>query len=874
MKTEIFNITGMSCAACQAAITRGIKKLDGVSDVEVSLISSRMKVIYDEEKTTDRDIIDAVTSLGYGASLRHEEKGSPREESRASENAELAMRAMKRRLISSIIILIPLMYLAMGHMLSLPLPPFLAGEKNVLASAFTQLLMTAAVVLINKKFYVSGFAALRHRAPNMDSLVAVGSGASLIYGIFSIYRMIYGLSYGMPEIVSHYSHMLYFESCAMILTLVTVGKYLESRSKAKTTGSVEKLIALAPKTAAVIRDGEEVEIQVTDIAVGDIVVIRPGDRIPVDGIVTEGSGYIDQSAITGESIPVRRAEGDTVISATANKNGSFRFRATRVGADTTLSQIINLTIAAGDSKAPIARLADKVSEFFVPAVMGIALATAVIWLLLGKDFEFALNCAAAVLVISCPCALGLATPVAITVGTGKAAELGILIKSAEALETLHGVDAVVLDKTGTVTSGHPRVTDVVCFGDIGEKMLLSVAASAESASAHPLAEAIIERAKEDGAEIIAPEHFELVEGRGIRADVNGIKTFAGNIAFMKESASDADKHDAEKFAERLSAEGKTPIFIAQDGKLCGVIAIADTVRETTRGAIEAFRAMGLETVMLTGDNAIVAEAVRHEVGIDRVIAEVFPADKERHICELQSGGKKVLMIGDGINDAPALTRADVGMAIGAGTDIAIDSADIVLIKSSLSDAVTAIKLSRAVMRNIKMNLFWAFFYNILGIPIAAGALYPAFGLLLSPMLGSAAMSLSSVCVVSNALRLRFFGKKRVRRKDSTDESEACSSEIETGGIDCTAPSRSEEKKENNQRRNTKMKRIINIEGMMCGHCQAHVKKALEAINGVSAVEVELDNKRAIVECGEEVTEDMLCGAVREAGYTVTGYCEE
>lgn len=859
MKTEKFNITGMSCAACQAAITKRVDKIEGVTSADVSLLGESMKVVYDEAVTDDGEIIAAVTGLGYGASLSSGESKAPgRDRSSASISAGDAMKKMKRRLISSVIILIPLMYLSMGHMLSLPLPQLFAGENGMLLSAFTQLLLTIPVVIINGKFYVSGFKALKNRAPNMDSLVAIGSGASLVYGIFAIYRMIYGASYGLTEIVTHYGHMLYFESCAMILTLVTVGKYLESRSKAKTTDSVEKLVQLAPETAVVLRDGVEVTVPTESIVSGDIVVIKPGDRIPADGTVASGSGYVDQSAITGESVPVRRSEGDEVISATVNKNGSFYFKATRVGSDTTLSQIIRLVEDAGNSKAPIARLADKVSEFFVPAVIAIALITAVIWLIVGYDFEFALNCAVSVLVISCPCALGLATPVAITVGTGKAAEYGILIKNAEALENLHKVDTVVLDKTGTVTSGHPEVTDIITSEESDARDFIRIAASAESASGHPLAEAIVARAESEGMKLSYPEEFEVIEGRGIRAVVDGRTIYAGNAELVSEQLEKTAVDRAIGEIYRLSDEGKTPLSFISDGVLLGIIAVADTVRSSGASAISDFRALGLDTVLLTGDNKRTAEAVRKTVGIDRVISDVMPGDKEAYIRELQENGHHVLMIGDGINDAPALTRADVGMAIGAGTDIAIDSADIVLIKSSLSDAVTAISLSRSVMRNIKENLFWAFFYNVLGIPLAAGALYSSFRLLLSPMIGSAAMSLSSVCVVSNALRLRLFKSKYEKNEVNIKEAKTNEYKVEKSGI-------------NVEKGEKEMERVIFIEGMMCAHCQSHVKNALEAVSGVESVDVELDNKRAVVKCEEKVTEKELCNAVENAGYTVTGY---
>lgn len=681
----------------------------------------------------------------------------------------------------------------------------------------------------------------------------------MLYGIFAIYRMAHGFGHGDMQAVHQYAHSLYFESAAMILTLVTVGKYLEARSKSKTSDALGKLVNLAPKTAAVIRDGMEQIIPSEQVVAGDIVVIKPGQSIPVDGVVTEGYGYVDQAAITGESIPVEKGAGDTVISATINKNGTFRFRASRVGEDTTLARIIRLVDEAGSTKAPIARLADKISGVFVPVVMGIAVLAGAVWMFAGESFEFALNCAVSVLVISCPCALGLATPVAIMVGTGKAAEYGILIKSAESLENLHTVDTVVLDKTGTITSGHPAVTDIIVLASgVAEREFLAEAACAESGSEHPLAAAVVEKAKDEGILYDAPDRFEMVAGRGVRAEAAGKTILAGNAAFLREQGvSGVDSDAVRKAVERLAAAGKTPLLFARCGTVSGVIAVADTIRETSRAAIRQFQAMGLQVVMLTGDNRLTAQAIREELGIAEAISDVLPTDKEACVRALQEKGHKVAMVGDGVNDAPALMRADIGIAIGAGTDIAIDSADVVLMKDSLLDVATAIRLSRAVVRNIRMNLFWAFFYNVLGIPVAAGALYPAFKLLLSPMIGSAAMSLSSLCVVTNALRLRLF------KDEGTEKSEQLPCEGR-----CPI---AEEKDRNSFSEKTKgeknMKKTLTVEGMMCAHCEAHVKKALAAVEGVAEVAVDLQSKKATVTLTKDVSDKSLMDAVAEAGYT-------
>lgn len=867
MKTEKYNVTGMTCAACQANVTRCVQKLDGVEDVNVSLLANQMTVSYDENKLRPENIISAVEGAGYGASSMEKalekDTGFRGEWQLRKKQAENSRQSMKKRLIYSVVLLVPLMYIAMGSMLGLPVPGFFTGTQNALVSALAQLLLTVPIIFINRHFYQFGFKALFHGAPNMDSLVAIGSGASLAYGIFAMFRMAYGFGHGDMELVHEYAHALYFESAAMILTLVTVGKYLEARSKAKTSDALDKLMDLAPKTAVVLRNGEEVTIPAEQVAAGDIVVIRPGEGIPVDGVVLEGHGYVDQAAITGESIPVEKNPGDTVISATINKNGSFQFQASKVGEDTTLSQIIRLVDEASNSKAPIARLADKVSGIFVPVVIGIAIVTAVVWMAVGEGFEFALSNAISVLVISCPCALGLATPVAIMVGTGKAAEMGILIKSAESLENLHNVDTIVLDKTGTITSGKPAVTDIVPLtAELNGEELLILAASAEMGSEHPLAQAIVDRAKAEKLPLIQAESFEAESGRGIRAKVDGKDILAGNAVFMEENRllDGADAGTASERARALAQEGKTPLIFAQDGKLIGIIAVADTIRESSRAAIKRFAKMGLKVVMLTGDNKVTAEAIRKELNINEAITDVLPTQKEAHIRALQEQGHKVAMVGDGINDAPALTRSDVGIAIGAGTDIAIESADVVLMKDSLNDVAAAIQLSRAVVRNIHMNLFWAFFYNILGIPLAAGVLFPVFGWRLSPMIGSAAMSLSSVCVVTNALRLRFF-----KDKDKIPDNEENDGTIEKQ--EAITADEAEEKGE------ILMTKIIKVEGMMCAHCQAHVFKALSAVEGVQKVEVSLEDKQAVVTLAKDVVDQILMDAVTEAGYTPVS-CEK
>lgn len=842
MKTEKFQITGMSCAACQIHVAKSVQKLDGVSDVDVSLLANTMVVKYDDLKTDSQKIAEAVSKAGYGAFLFEHHGGRNdfrREWQRRKEEEVLNQKKLKQRLILSIIFLIPLLYISMGHMLLLPVPLFLSGKENSLLFAFTQFLLTIPVVVINGHFFVSGIKAFFNKMPNMDSLVAIGAGASLLYGIFAIYMMIYGFSHENFDFVLRYSKVLYFESCATILTLVTVGKYLEARSKAKTSDALDKLVNLAPKTAVIIRNGKEVIIPSEQVVSGDIVLIKPGEIIPVDGVVTDGYGYVDQSAITGESIPVEKNIGDEVLSATVNKNGSFRFRASNVGEDTTLARIIKLVDEAGSSKAPIARLADSISGIFVPAVIVIAILTAICWIAAGQSFEFAFNCAVSVLVISCPCALGLATPVAIMVGMGKAAEYGILIKSAESLERLHSVDTVVLDKTGTVTSGRPKVTDVEVFANLSEKDFLSIAASIEQGSEHPLAGAVVNKAKEEGIEIKTPDKFEIIPGQGVLAVIDGESYTAGNIKLMSENEVE-DAAFFGKMSEKYSYLGKTPLFFAKNKKLLGLIAVADSVRQTSADAVMYLKQSGLRVILLTGDNRLTAGSIAKEVGIDEVIADVRPEGKEAEVGRLQDSGHRVAMVGDGVNDAPALVRADVGIAIGAGTDIAVDSGDVVLMKDSLLDVVRAIRLSGEVVKNIRTSLFWAFVYNIIGIPVAAGVLYPAFGLLLSPMIAAAAMSLSSVCVVSNALRIRLF-------RDNIEE-QPKEKELFAG--------------------DKNMKKIMLIDGMMCAHCQKRVHDVLSALDGVAEVDVNLENKTAVVVCSKEIDDKILTDAVTNAGYEV------
>lgn len=754
-----FNVTGMTCSSCSANVEKTVKKLTGVNAVEVNLLSNSMSVDYDDAHINNEDIIKAVENAGFGASVFVRGASSEKQKEKSVNPVEEELKEMKQRVIISFALLIPLMYVAMGHMLGLPHPDWMMGEENAITFAFTQFLLTLPIIYVNRKYYRVGFKSLFNRTPNMDSLIAIGSGAALVYGIYAIFRIGYGLGHNDLHMVHQYTMNLYFESAAMILALITFGKYLETRAKGKTSEAISKLLDLAPKTAAVIRNGQELEIPVEEVVKEDIILVRPGQSVPVDGVIIEGSSAVDQSALTGESIPVEKNVGDKVIAATINKTGFFKFKAERVGDDTTLAQIIQLVEDASSSKAPISKLADKISGIFVPIVIAIALISTIVWLSLGQSFEFALSIGISVLVISCPCALGLATPVAIMVGTGKGASNGILIKSAESLEILHTINTVVLDKTGTITEGKPVVTDIITMNEETEKNLLVIAASLEKPSEHPLAEAIVEKAKEEGIVLKEVTEFEAISGRGILGKIDEKQYIAGNLALMKEQNIDASSF--QETSDSFAMEGKTPLYFADSQKLLGIIAVADVVKPTSRDAIEQFKAMGIDVVMLTGDNVKTAEAIRNQLHIDRVVAEVLPQDKEKEIRNIQEKGKKVAMVGDGINDAPALARADVGIAIGAGTDIAIESADIVLMKSDLLDAVTAVQLSKATIKNIKENLFWAFFYNTLGIPLAAGLFFTAFGWTLNPMFAAGAMSISSVFVVSNALRLRFFKPRHV-----------------------------------------------------------------------------------------------------------------
>lgn len=841
-----FDVTGMTCSACSAHVEKSVAKVPGVRSVTVNLLSNNMAVDYDETASSDAAVIHAVEEAGYGASV-HAGAASSRPQAKAAPAADpmaAEIANMKRRLIVSFVFLIPLFYISMGHMMGLPLPHFLHGTENALVFAFTQLLLTLPIAYVNRKYYQVGFKTLFKGAPNMDSLIAIGSAAAMIYGVVAIYMIGWGLGHGDTALVEQYSMDLYFESAGMILALITLGKFLETRSKGKTSEAITKLMDLAPKTALVEREGVEAEIPVEEVAVGDLLIVKPGASIPVDGEITEGSAAVDESAITGESIPVDKGPGDRVIAATINRSGYFKFRATKVGADTTLAQIVALVEDAANSKAPIAKLADKVSGVFVPVVICIAVIAAVTWLLLGHTVEFALSIGIAVLVISCPCALGLATPVAIMVGTGKGAENGILIKSAEALETAHTIDTVVLDKTGTITEGKPRVTDIRTADGLSETELLTIAASVEKPSEHPLSTAIVEEAAWRNLSLRAVTGFEAVAGQGVAAEVGGVRYLAGNRRMMEENRIELGGF-AEK-GETLSGEGKTPLYFAGEGKALGVVAVADTVKPTSRAAIEAFGQMGVDVVMLTGDNKRTAAAIQKQLGIGRVVAEVLPQDKEREVAKLQEQGRKVAMVGDGINDAPALTRADVGIAIGAGTDVAIESADVVLMKSDLLDAVTAIDLSRAVIRNIKQNLFWAFFYNSIGIPLAAGVFFSVLGWKLNPMFGAAAMSLSSVCVVSNALRLKLFQPRRAAASNTNSN---------------------QQEKINLKEEIISMKKTMVIEGMSCGHCSARVEKALNALDGVTA-KVDLEAKTASIETEGRASDEQMKAAVTDAGYDV------
>ena len=865
MKKNKFNIQGMTCSSCQAHVQKAVENLNGIKNVNVNLLSNSMIVEYDEKTLNDKKIIEAVKNEGYGATLAINSQ-----KDKIQNDNENTLNSMKKRLIISICFWIPLMYVAMYHMFydlfGIPVPKLINdlfhGPENAITFGFTQILLLIPIIYVNRNYFIIGFKRLFKLSPNMDSLIAIGSFSAIIYGIYAIYMIGFGLGHNNLELVSRFSNDLYFESAGTILTLITVGKYLETKSKGKTSEAINKLINLAPKTAIVLKNEKEIEVEVKDIKKEDIIIIKPGYSIPVDGIIIEGESSIDESTITGESIPTQKSINDKVISGTINKNGYFKMKATEVGDDTTLAQIIKLVEEAANSKAPISRLADKVSGVFVPIVITIAILATIFWLINGQSFEFALSIGIAVLVISCPCALGLATPVAIMVGTGKGAELGILIKSAESLELLHKVDTVVLDKTGTITQGKPKVIDIITNQDlINEVMsqknkvkvvlnknndltsknnLLKIAGSLEKNSEHPLAEAIIEKTRENNLNLYEVKDFEAISGRGVRGKIDNIEYFGGNLAFMQEN--NVKLEDVLLKAEELSKQGKTLLYFAKENRLLGIIAVADTIKPTSKIAISELKKKNLEVIMITGDNKNVAESIGKNLEIDKVISEVMPQDKEREVTKLQASGKRVAFVGDGINDSPALVRSDVGIAISSGTDIAVESADIVLINDDLLSVVSAISLSKKVINNIKMSLFWAFFYNIIGIPVAAGLFYLSFNLKLNPMIGAAAMSLSSVCVVLNALRLKKF-KPEFKKCDS-------------------------ENLDNKERKI--MKKLI-VNGMSCNHCKMSVEKALKKIDSVEDVEVNLETKEVIISSNKEIDNKVIEETIKEAGFEVSKF---
>jgi heavy metal translocating P-type ATPase len=843
-----FDVTGMTCSACSAHVEESVRKLSGVAAVNVNLLTNSMTVEGDAAQLDEEAIIAAVRNAGYNAFAHAQSGQAARQGVQPVDHVQNEMVRMKIRLVVSCFFTLPLFYLAMGPMLGWPLPAAFTGRENILILAFTQFLLALPVALVNSKYYRNGFKSLFQGAPNMDSLIAVGSGAALVYGVYAIYRVGYGLGHLDRAVVEQYARDLYFDSAAMILTLITLGKFLEIRAKGKTSAAIAKLMNLLPPTALVIRAGQETEIPVASVLIGDIILVKPGWRIPVDGVIVAGSSAVDESPLTGESLPVTKQVGDRVVGATINKSGYFKFQTLQVGDDTALARIIRLVEEASSSKAPIAKLADQISRVFVPVVIMVALGAAVVWLLAGASFEFAFSIGLAVLVISCPCALGLATPTAIMVGTGKGAENGILIKSAQALEIAYHLDTVVLDKTGTITEGKPAVTEIIAAPPLPQGQLLRIAASLENSSEHPLAEAIVAAAKAQNIALDPVEDFLAVSGLGVTGMIHQKRFFAGNLKYIQEKKLAAGQFEA--VASRLAEEGKTPLFFGDASKVLGLIAVADVVKPTSKAAIEELERLGMEVIMLTGDNRQTAAAIQKQLGLTAAIAEVLPEEKEAQIRALQSTGKKVAMIGDGVNDAPALARADVGIAIGAGTDVAIEAADIILAKNDLRDAVAAVRLSKAVVRNIKQNLFWALFYNSLGIPLAAGVFYPWLGWKLNPMFGAAAMSLSSVLVVSNALRLRRFRPSNVLTGAASPAVAA------DGGVI-----------ENIQKEVGPMAKTMVIEGMACAHCSGRVEKALNALEGVTAT-VDLAQKTATITLTGEVSEAALTNAVTAAGYTV------
>lgn len=853
MQKELFDISGMTCSACSSRVNKAVSALDGVSEVNVNLLKNNMTVEFEESVVSVSDLTAAVTKAGYGATNRVSRTDKITAASEKPDILALELQEIKMRLLISLFFTIPLFYLGMGPMVGLPLPDFMKGTENALVFAFTQLLLAMPVIFANSKYYRIGLKSLFSGSPNMDSLIAIGSGAAAIISVYALYKMAYAIGNGDLETVLHFSGNLFFDSAAMILTLITLGKFFEVRAKGRTSDAIAKLMDLAPQTAIVLRDGTEVAVSVEEIVTGDILAIKTGESVPVDGVIIEGSGFLDESAITGESLPLEKNTGDSVTSATFNTSGHFLMRATRVGEDTTLAQIVRLIDEATSSKAPIARLADKISGVFVPIVIIIAVISTVVWLLLGYDLEFAISIGIAVLVISCPCALGLATPTAIMVGTGRGAVDGILLKSAEAIESAGVVDTVVLDKTGTITSGKPEVTDVIALGQYDEDMLLTIAASLEKFSEHPIGKAIVQKAENINLQFLKADNFTQTPGQGIAGTIDGIRYAIGNSSMVQ---AENAPNPLTEMAETFASKGKTALYCMREKELIGLLAVADVIKKNSRQAVYELESMGLEVIMLTGDNSKTAEAIRNQVGIDKVVAEVLPQDKELEVRSLQKRGRKVAMIGDGINDAPALVRADVGIAIGAGTDIAIESADIVLMKSDLLDAVTAIQLSMSVMRTIKQNLFWAFFYNSVGIPVAAGAFYAAWGLTLSPMVAAAAMSLSSVSVVTNALRLRFFATSHKFVKETGNNKRPSK-------IDVFA-----KLPQNEIIRSLNMRKTISIKGMNCGHCTASVEKALRAVPEVTDVVVELSAKTAIVEVNESVADNILKQVIADKGFQV------
>ncbi|MGN0311610.1 MAG: heavy metal translocating P-type ATPase [Lachnospiraceae bacterium] len=852
-----FNVTGMTCSACSSHVEKSVSQVEGVKAVSVNLLTNSMQVDY-EETITDPDTIEkAVEAAGYGASLAEGKKKETMRENSIQKQTEKALEGMRKRLVISFLFLIPLMYIAMGHMiyhwLGIPMPEwemkYLMGAENAVNYALIQFLLVLPILYVNRKYYQVGFKTLFKANPNMDSLIAIGSAASMLYGILMLFRMGYAAGHGNIGLLADYRKDLYFESAGMILTLITLGKYFETRSKGKTSEAITRLMNLTPRVVTVIRDGKEVKVDAEEVQIQDLILLRPGEAAAVDGVVEEGSSSFDESSVTGESIPVPKQPGDRVISATMNQTGTVKVRATKVGEDTTIAGIIRLVEEASASKAPIARLADKIAGIFVPVVIIIALLTMAVWLLTGNSMELAMNMAISVLVISCPCALGLATPVAIMVGTGKGAENGILIKSGEALEIAHSVDTVVLDKTGTITEGKPVVTDV--YTDLSKQEFIKIAAALEEKSEHPLAQAVVGYARMQQIPVEEADSFLAVPGQGVTAKIQGESYFAGNALYLKEQGISLE-HYGER-AMQIAEEGRTPLFFANSRSMLGIIGVADTIKPTSKEAVRRLKDMGVRVVMLTGDNEKTARGIGKQLELDEIIAQVLPQDKEQVVSSLKRNGT-VAMVGDGINDAPALVRADVGIAIGSGTDVAVESADVILMRNDLRDVATAISLSRAVIRNIKQNLFWAFFYNSLGIPLAAGALYPIWGVKLSPMFAAAAMGFSSVFVVSNALRLKLF--------QSRDQKEVVSSG--KGTQDTVSAWKNKEKENENMT-------TVKISGMMCPHCVAHVTEALNKLEGIEA-SVSLEEGQAVIE--GTVSDEELVKAVEEAGYKVTQIIHE